>query len=36
MKQSYTTAIAQENPVAKIWSILFVLVVIALGGSVGI
>lgn len=36
MNKSYTIAIAQENPISKIWSILFVLLVITLGGSVGI
>lgn len=36
MAHCYTNTAALENPVAKTWSILFVLFVIALGGSVGI
>ena len=31
----YTATMAQENPVAKTWTILFVLLVYALGGSIG-
>jgi hypothetical protein len=33
---TYTTAIAQDTHVVKTWSILFVLLVYALSGSVGI